>query len=86
MNQPILPRHEGEELYSFEGKHVVPLYAESGSYREWEIGVGHTLYAIVQEGDEWTLLSYEPRTAEWPLVVGGDVDQFLVTNKLILAQ
>lgn len=84
MNQTILTRDDGEALSMFEGKHVVPLHSESGNYREWDIGVNLVKYCIIQEGDEWTLMYYDRQTDLWE-DAPDDVDNFLLTNKLILA-
>jgi hypothetical protein len=84
VNQLILTRDEGEQLYSFEGKHVVPLDSESGNCREWLTRVNHTQFCIINEGDEWTLMHFVPERSEW-VDDPADVDDFLATNKLILA-
>ena len=84
MQQPILTREQGEQWYSFEGKHVVPLASESANYREWTIGVFHHQYCIVQEGETWTLLIYDPARQEWS-DAPENVDAFLATHQLILA-
>lgn len=87
MNQPILTRDEGEQLYSYGGKHVVLLHSESGGgyYREWEVAIKHTRYCIVNEGDTWTLMYFRPGNVIWMDVPDMDVDSFLLSNKLILA-
>lgn len=85
MNQLILTAEEGAQLYSFEGKHVVPVYAESANYREWDVSVNHTRYGIIQEGDVWTLMYFVPDINGWIDAPDQDVDTFLTTNKLILA-
>jgi hypothetical protein len=86
MDALILTRIEGEHLGTFEGKRVVPLDSanDSGHYREWLVGVSHTDYCIVNEGDTWTLLAYDPDRGAW-CHAPDDVDAFLTTHKLILA-
>jgi hypothetical protein len=86
MHQTILTRIEGEQLYSFEGKHVVPLDSgtDNGHYREWLVSVAHTQYCIVNEGDTWTLMYYVPDINAWR-DAPDDVGTFLSTHKLILA-
>ena len=86
MNALILTRDEGEALYSFEGKHVVRLDSanDSGHYREWLVGVNHTQYCIICEGDTWTLMYFVPDINGW-CDAPDDVDTFLCTHKLILS-
>ncbi|HEY5865109.1 MAG TPA: hypothetical protein VI542_06085 [Candidatus Tectomicrobia bacterium] len=84
MQQPILTREQGEHVSSVEGTHVVPLDTESGNYREWTIGVLHQQYCIVQEGETWTLLVYDPAQQQWQ-DAPGEVETFLATHQLILA-
>jgi hypothetical protein len=88
MDARMLTRDEGEALYSFEGKHVVRLDSanDSGHYREWLVGVHHTQYCIINEGDVWTLMvQLVPGNARTWVDAPGDVETFLRTHQLILA-
>jgi hypothetical protein len=87
MHQLILTTEEGEALRMFEGKTVVPLDAESANYREWLVTVNHIEYCITCEtcdGDMWALMYYVPDIAQW-VDAPGDVDTFLISHRLILA-
>jgi hypothetical protein len=88
MDQLILTTDEGQALRMFEGKTVVPLDAESANYREWLVTVGQTQYCIVCEvcdGETWSLLYYVPESDVW-CDAPGDVETFLISHRLILAQ
>lgn len=84
MNALILTRDEGEQLSSCEGKHVVCLDNESGTYREWLVRVAHTTYCVIDEDGGWTLLRQDPDSRDW-LETEADVETFLATHRLILA-
>jgi hypothetical protein len=85
MNAVILTRDEGEQLTSFEGKHVVRLDSANdlGTYREWLVGVNHTQYCIIDDEDTWTLL-VQGEDQSWR-DAEDDVETFLTTHTLILA-
>lgn len=84
MTQTMLPRNDANQLMMFEGKTVILLDSESGTYREWLIGVNHTQYCIVQDGDTWTLLYDVPDVGGW-CEAPDDVETFLTTHRLILS-
>jgi hypothetical protein len=85
MNQLILTTDEGQALRTFEGKTVVPLDAESANYREWLVTIGGvTQFCIIQDQDEWSLMRYARGTEQW-VETRIDVDTFLSSHRLILA-
>jgi hypothetical protein len=84
MHQPMLPRDDDTQHMTFEGKSVVLLHSESGTYREWEVTIARERYCIVDEDGTWTLLRYDPVTRQW-LERSQSVDTFLILYRLILA-
>jgi hypothetical protein len=85
MHQLILTTEEGEALRTFEGKRVIPLDAESANYREWLVTIGGTTqFCIIDDHDTWTLLRYARGTEQW-VDTSIDVDTFLTSHRLILA-
>jgi hypothetical protein len=85
MHQLILTTEEGEALRTFEGKTVIPLDSESANYREWLVTIGGvTQFCLIQDQEEWTLMRYARGTEQW-VETNVDVDTFLTSHRLILA-
>jgi len=85
MHQLILTTDEGEALMTFEGKRVIRLDSESANYREWLVTIGGTTqFCIIQAQEEWTLMRYARGTEQW-VETSIDVDTFLTSHRLILA-
>lgn len=85
MHASILPRDDDTQHMTFEGKRVVLLTRESGTYREWDVTVAGVQHSIIDEDGTWTLMVYVPTCLEWVDVPGMNVDTFLSIHKLILA-
>lgn len=64
---------------------VVPLYSESGWYREWDTLQQGEHVCLVQEGEEWTLLTEEP-DGTWREDARRTVEAFLATHHLLLGE
>ena len=63
---------------------IVPLYASSANYREWETTQDGITYTIVEDNGTWTLLRC-PAEGIW-VVDSTGVDSFLAQHNLVLGE